>query len=62
MPKQVLATLRIFNRYIIDDDAPQIAKDIAIDTVKKSILNTIRETSDEEILKAIIIDIKDWLL
>ena len=62
MPKQILATLRIFNRFIIDDDAPKVEKDIAINTVKKSILDTIRKTSDEEILNAIIIEIKDWPL
>ena len=62
MPKQILATLKVFNRFIIDDEASEMKKEIAINTLKKSILNTIKNTSDEEILKAIMIDIKDWPL
>lgn len=62
MPKQILATLRVFNRFIIDDDASETQREYAIEHVKKSILNTIRKISDEELLNAIIIDIKNWLL
>jgi len=62
MPKQIIATLRLFNRYIIDDDASEMQKEIALDTLKKSILNTIRTASDESVLEAIIIDIKEWPL
>ena len=62
MPKQILATLRVFNRFIIDDNASDVEREYAIEHVKKSILNTMRRISDEELLNAIIIDIKDWPL
>lgn len=62
MPKQILATLRLFNRSIIDDEANDQVRDFTIHVLKKSILNTIKDASDESILEAIIIDIKDWPL
>jgi hypothetical protein len=62
MPKQILATLKVFNRFIINDNISDQKREIAINHLKDNILNTVRKTSDEEILNAIIIDIKDWPL